>query len=301
MRDEPNRQEPIRLRILGPLRVASGDAEVHAGPRQQRSLLAVLLARVNQPSSLHGLIEQLWDDNSPPSAVNIVHKYVGALRRVLEPGLAPRAPGAYLRRHGNGYLFAAGPASLDLVLFRRSVAEAKASAERGELDAALDRYLQALPLVSGPAGDGLADTAAAQATFASVDLEFFDTVAAAADLAIGLRRPPRLLAPLRLAASMDPLNEVIQARLVTMLAAAGQQAEALRSYQSIRGRLVDELGIEPGRELQEAHRRVLTDTVLVGGGLARWQEDRTARGRVVRAGRRRQVRARRLVRPPRRP
>ncbi|MGY3518649.1 AfsR/SARP family transcriptional regulator [Micromonospora sp. PTRAS2] len=252
------RRPATHLRILGPLRVRRGDAEVDAGPPQQRCLLALLLARAGHPVGTPELVDLLWGPGAPPSAVNTIHKYVGGLRRLLEPGLPPRAPGAYLTRHGHGYRFAAGPEALDLVLFRRTVAEAKAYARGGEPAAALDRYAAALRLGHGPAGDGLAGTPAALATFARLDGEFTDAVLDAAGIAVRLRRPAPVLAPLRRAAERDPLDERVQAGLVTTLAAAGRQAEALAAYRSVRERLADELGIDPGADLREAHRRVLT-------------------------------------------
>ncbi|WP_431977824.1 AfsR/SARP family transcriptional regulator [Micromonospora haikouensis] len=252
------RHPATHLRILGPLRVRRGDAEVDVGPPQQRCLLALLLARTGHPVGTPELVDLLWGPDAPPSAVNTIHKYVGGLRRLLEPGLPPRAPGTYLTRHGNGYRFTAGPEALDLALFRRTVAEAKAYARGGEPDAALDRYAAALRLGHGPAGDGLAGTPAARSTFARLDGEFTDAVLDAAGIAIRLRRPAPVLASLRRAAERDPFDERVQAGLVTTLAAAGRQAEALAAYRSIRARLADELGIDPGPDLREAHRRVLT-------------------------------------------
>jgi DNA-binding SARP family transcriptional activator len=210
---------------------------------------------------MNGLIELLWGPDSPPSAVNIIHKYVGVLRRLLEPDLAPRAAGTYLTRAAKGYCFLAGPETLDLVRFRGLVADAKVCTGRDELDEALDRYVEALRLVHGPAGDGLADTPAAQAAFASLDGEFSDAVVTAAKIAVQLRRPSLLLTPLQQAAEMDPLNEFVQACLVTTLAAAGRPADALTAYQSIRRQLGDELGIAPGQDLEEAYWRVLSHSV----------------------------------------
>jgi len=253
------------LQVLGPLRVWQGDTEVDAGPPQQRCLLALLLAGEGHPIGVPELIELLWGADPPPSALNVIQKYIGLLRRVLEPGLPPRVAGSYLVRHGNGYRFAAGPElTLDLVRFRRLVAEAKAFAGSDEPGHALDRYAEALRLRHGPAGDGLTGTAAARAIFAGLDDEFTDAVLAAADIAVQVRRPARLLTPLRRAATLDPLNEHVQASLVTTLAAAGHQAEALAAYRSIRRRLADELGIDPGQDLREAYVRVLTQTVGPG-------------------------------------
>lgn len=247
----------MRLHILGPLRVIQHGTEVDSGPNQQRCLLALLLAREGHPISMNELLELLWGSDSPPTAVNVIHKYVGQLRRLLEPGLPPRATGAFLARHGNGYRFTAGPHTLDLVRFRELVAEASAGAARNEPDEALERYAEALRLGAGRAGDGLADTPAARAVFASLDSEFNDAVLAAADIAVRRGRPALLLAPLRRAAELHPLNELIQASLMTTLAAAGHQAEALSTYRTVRGLLAEELGVDPGHALLEAHRRVL--------------------------------------------
>ncbi|MEO3770684.1 BTAD domain-containing putative transcriptional regulator [Micromonospora sp. B9E7] len=253
---------PLRLQIMGPLRVWRGATELDAGPRQQRCLLALLLARVGHPISTTDLIALIWGPDSPASAVNVIHKYIGVLRRLLEPNLPPRASGSYLLRSGNGYRFTAGPEMLDLVAFRWHVASAKASVGKDRLDEALDHYTEALQLCRGFAGDSLADSNRAAATFAGIVGEFFDAVVDAARVAVQVRQPSRVLAPLRLAAEMDALHELVHASLVTTLAAAGQQAEALGVYRRIRERLVGDLGIDPGRALQDAHRQVLTQTAL---------------------------------------
>ncbi|MFG1885766.1 BTAD domain-containing putative transcriptional regulator [Micromonospora sp. NPDC049102] len=260
--EESALQEAPRLQIMGPLRVWRGATELDAGPRQQRRLLAVLLARQGRPTTTSDLLDLVWGPDSPASAVNVIHKYVAALRRLLEPDLPPRAVGSYLLRHGNGYLFVAGPETLDLVAFRSDVSEAKSSLAQDRPDDALEHYLDALRRCHGSSGDGLVDSAAAAAVLAGIDGEFFDAAIAAAAVAVRLRQPARVLAPLRLAAAMGQLNEPVHASLVTTLAAAGQQAEALAAYSAIRTRLDEELGIDPGYHLQDAHRRALTQTAL---------------------------------------
>jgi DNA-binding SARP family transcriptional activator len=248
----------LRLTVMGPLRVWRDDTELDAGPRQQRCLLALLLVREGRPVSINDLVNLLWGTEPPPSAVNNIHKYVGSLRRLLEPGLPPRSAGAYLQRHRIGYRFVAGPATLDLALFRRLVAAARTGAAGNGPVEALDRYAEALRLVHGPTGDALSDSPAATATFAAIDNEFVAAATDAAEIAVLVRRPMEVLPSLRLAAEMDRLNEPIHAALVTTLAAAGYQAESLAVHRGICTRLADELGIDPGRELREAQQRVLT-------------------------------------------
>ncbi|MDP9794577.1 DNA-binding SARP family transcriptional activator [Catenuloplanes nepalensis] len=240
----------LNLRLLGPLRVWRGDVELDPGPRQQAYLLALLVARAGAPVSVSELIGLIWDDDAPASAVNIVQKYLGALRRVLEPGLPSRAAGSYLVRHGAGYRFTAPPGTLDVATFRELVATARASAP----DLALDRYARALELWRGPAADGLAPGPRAMPVFAALDDEFLDACVTAARLAVAADRPERVLRPLRLAASLAPLHERVQAGLVAVLGAAGRRAEAVSVYREVRARLDDELGVEPGPVLRDTYR-----------------------------------------------
>ncbi|MBB2946661.1 DNA-binding SARP family transcriptional activator/tetratricopeptide (TPR) repeat protein [Actinoplanes lutulentus] len=247
----------LRFTVLGPLRFWRGDVELDAGPRQQRCLLMLLLAAADQPLGMGELAELIWEADPPTSAVNIIHKYVGALRRLFEPGLRSRDPGSYLLRHGSGYLLTTGSATVDLLVFRRRLAEAKACAGAGAWEQALGHYTAALRLVRGPAGGAVADSARAAAVFAGLDGQFFDATVAATEIAVKRGQPSEVLSALRLAATMDPLHEPVHAGLVTALAAAGQQAEALDAYRTIRERLSGELGIDPGSALREAQRRVL--------------------------------------------
>ena len=246
------------LQILGPLRIWRDGVELSAGPRQQAHLLALLLARPGRPTSTSELIDVIWGDDAPSSAMNILQKYIGALRRLLEPQLPVREAGSFLHRRGSSYLFAAGPATLDLVTFREGVDAARAALTRHDREVALDHYVGALGLWRGPAGDGIADGTSATTVFAALDNEFYDACTAAADLAVSMGRPERVLAALQLAASMAPFNEPVLAGLVGVLGAAGRQAEALSVFRQVRDRLADELGIDPGPALEDAQQRILT-------------------------------------------
>ncbi|MDZ7887028.1 MAG: BTAD domain-containing putative transcriptional regulator [Mycobacterium sp.] len=247
----------LRLQILGPLRVWRGQTELDVGPRQQLCLLAVLLARAEQPVSTRELIDLIWGEHAPDSALNVIHKYVGALRRVFEPSVPARSSGTHLFRRANGYMFTPGPAFLDLVQFQHLVETAKRALGDDNPEAALEHYERALTLWKGAAGDGLDYASPATSVFAEINTRFYDVCVGAAELAMSLAAPQRIATPLRLAAAMAPLNEPVHAALISVLGAAGQQAEALDLYRVTRQRLADELGIDPGQALQRAHQRVL--------------------------------------------
>ncbi|MEV5503687.1 BTAD domain-containing putative transcriptional regulator [Nonomuraea fuscirosea] len=251
----------LRLQILGPLRLWRDGVELDAGPRQQAYLLALLLAREGRLVSMGELVDLIWDDDAPASAVNVIHKYVGALRRLLEPALPIRGTGSYLRRRNNGYLFVAGTGMLDLTVFHERAHAGEAALTEQRREAALDCYVEAMGLWQGSAGEGLAYGPAAMPIFAGLDSEFLSTCTAAAELAVSLGRPERVLAPLQLAASMSPLHEPVHASLISTLGAAGQQAQALSLYQTVRNRLAEELGIDPGPALRTAHQHILNETV----------------------------------------
>ena len=256
----------LRLQILGPLRLWRDGVELDSGPRQQASLLAVLLARQGQLVSTSELINLIWDDDPPASGLNVIQKYVGALRRLLEPGLLARSAGSYLRRRGSGYLFVAGPGMLDLVTFRNLVQDAEAALAHQRRDTALDCYVQALRLWHGNAGEGLVQTPDAMSIFAGLDGEFYDACVSAAGLAVSLGPPQRVLPPLQLAATMAPLHEPVQASLIAVLGAAGRQAEALSVFRGVRTRLAEELGIDPSQALRAAHQHVLNQTLTPAAG-----------------------------------
>jgi DNA-binding SARP family transcriptional activator len=247
----------IRLQILGPVRLWRDGAELHPGPRQQVFLLAVLLARAGQPVSRAELIDLLWEQAAPVSALNVIHKYIGSLRRLLEPGLSTRDEGSYLQRRGDSYLFDSGHSELDLVAFRRLAETARGAAADKDAEAALDRFVDALALWRGPAGDGLQPVP----TFTTLNGEFYDACLTASELALRRGQPERVLPALRLATSMAPLDEAVHAALILGLAAAGHRAEALAVFRTIRTRLAEELGIDPGPALRTAQRRALTQTL----------------------------------------
>ena len=247
----------VHFFLLGPVRVRRGQSELDAGPSQQRAILALLLVRANQLVSIDDLIDLLWGQNPPASAVNVIHKYIGAIRRLLEPDLQARTSGRWLTRHGGAYRLAADEGTSDLIAFRHMVEDAR-SARAGNRPAdALDLLLKALSLRRGACGAGAELNGRQREYFTAVDQAYAVAVADAADAALACGQPLRILPLVRQVASDDPLNESLQARLVLLLAATGQQALALSHYQAVRERLSDELGVDPGNEMRTAHGQVL--------------------------------------------
>jgi len=255
---EPDPTLPdLRLQVLGPLRVWQGERELSAGPRQQAYLLGLLLAREGRPTGADELIDLIWGEEAPPSALNVLHKYIGAIRRILQPGLPARESGRFLLKRASGYVCTIGPDLLDLSRFRQLVARARSDRAAGNAAAALDHLLAAADLWSGPAGDGWVHGPDVAPIFAALNDEFFEACVEAADMADSPGDSARALPPLQRAAAMAPLHEPVLASLVTLLGRVGRQAEALEVFDTVRRRLADELGIDPGAGLRKARQGVL--------------------------------------------
>ncbi|MEU4426429.1 BTAD domain-containing putative transcriptional regulator [Actinoplanes sp. NPDC024001] len=244
----------VRFTILGPVRAWRGDTELDLGGRQQRLVLALLLARAGTVVGLSELVDLVWEDDPPASAVNVVHRYIGTLRRLIEPDLPVRAVGDHLIRHAAGYQLRVSADDLDLLRFRRLVARARSAPDPA---AAVPVWTEALALWDGPCAAGLEPVVRTHPTFVAIEAERSQALRDAADAALRAGQVRAVIPVLRQAVGWFPLDEPLQARLVTALAADGRQAEAVDAYQEVRARLAGELGIEPGPELAEAYDRLL--------------------------------------------
>ncbi|XVU21644.1 AfsR/SARP family transcriptional regulator [Actinoplanes sp. CA-054009] len=250
-------QNPIRFTVLGPVRAFSGDRELNLGPRQQRQVLGLLLIRAGRDIPVHQFVEMLWGHAAPASAVNSLHRFIGALRRILEPDLPARSPGRWLLRRDAAYRLVAPQGAIDLMEFRRLADEAREAESMGFRDVAIARYAEALRQSSGRCADDGADDAHRYSVFLSIDAEYATVARDAARAAVAFDRLGEILPAVRRAAEMNPLDESLQARLMLMLAADGRQADAFALFQSVRDALARELGVDPGAELRAAYDEVL--------------------------------------------
>ena len=247
----------LRLRVLGPLRAWLGDSELDLGPPQQAQLLAMLLARSGEVSPLEQLVEALWGNDPPLSAVNTIHKRIGAIRRLLEPGISPRDSGSHVLRRGDGYVWSTGDSVLDVDIFRARVAAGRAAIVNGHDDEALELLSGALRLWAGPSRVNMGSHAASAPVFAALDSEFVSAALFAAPIAVERNQPETVLASLELAASINPLNEEVQAAIISTLGAAGRRADAIATFIEVRRLLVEELGIDPSPALAASYRRIV--------------------------------------------
>ena len=231
--------------VLGPVRVRHDGAPAHPCPPQQRALLALLLLRAGEPVPMHDIARVLWPSAAPPSAANIVHRYVSLLRRVVDDGT--------LTRSASGYQLDARPGSLDLHRFHRLVDQARA-AEATDPDRAGELLTEAIRLRGGPVAADLPETIRHAPVFVEAERRVAAALVRAAGVVTGRPRAADLLPVLRDIAAAAPLDEAAHAALIRLLAAAGRAAEATEVFTALRARLAEELGVDPSPEVVAAHR-----------------------------------------------
>src|SRR5215470_14947848 len=107
----------MEYRLLGPLEVRTGDAPLPLGGAKQRGLLALLLLNANRVVARDRLVDELWGERPPGTAVATIQVYVSRLRKLLPEGtLVTRAP---------GYVLSLEADTIDLQRFERLVRAAR--------------------------------------------------------------------------------------------------------------------------------------------------------------------------------
>jgi DNA-binding SARP family transcriptional activator len=243
----------VEFRVLGQLEVLDGDQRVPLPRGRGRALLALLVLRAGEVVSTDRLIDWLWGETPPPTAITALHGLVSTLRKRLEPARGASEAPAVLETRPPGYVLAIDRGEVDAHRFRRlleGVAGAPAPKRAAKLRTAL-------ALWRGPA---LADFT--YEPFAQTDIAVLEELRMAAieeriDADLELGRHAELVGELKDLTAEQPLRERLRGQLMLALYRSGRQAEALEVYRTTRQVLVEELGIEPGPALQALEQAIL--------------------------------------------
>jgi DNA-binding SARP family transcriptional activator len=251
----------MRFRLLGPVEVRAGDDWRGIGAPKWRSVLATLLINPGQIVSADTLISEVWRDDPPARAANLISIYVLRLRRLMaDPDgklLVTRAPGYQLRVSGD---------DTDALVFEAMVRDGRRAFAAGDPERAASRLTEALALWYGrPLADvpptPLVEAEAerlAELRLGAVELRI------TAELALGGH--DQAVAELRRLLADHPLREGLWLLLMRALDSAGRHAEALEVYGQARDAISEQLGVDPGAELRQLHADLLAkDTAAPAG------------------------------------
>jgi DNA-binding SARP family transcriptional activator len=236
------------FRILGPLEVDVAGGPIPLGGPKQRAVLAHLVLRANQLVPAETLIDQIWAEEPPEKARNVIQTYVSHLRKALGHDR--------IESQGPGYRLRLDPFELDAARFDALMRDAKKTLPVNP-NVAVATLEDALALWRGPALADLADQSSLLAEAARLDelrLEAQETRIEGL-LAAGVQA--RAIGELEGLVARHPWRESLWGLLMLAFYREGRQEEALRSYRRAREILAGELGIDPSPELVRLHQRVL--------------------------------------------
>ena len=253
--------------LLGPLAVRRDGAQIPIPPGQQRVLLAALLLQAGRPARVDELGALLWAADQPASVRLSLQHCVMRLRRSLG------ADGAQIIvTEPGGYRIRVGPGELDITRFEAALAAGREAARAGSWPEAAAQLAAGLALWRGEPLSGVeSDDLAARELPRLAELRL-QALEARIDADLHLGRHSDVIVELRQLTAAQPLRERLHALLMLALYRDGQQAGALAAYQAARGVLVDELGTEPGRDLQRLHQQVLAGDPGLAAAPARPRE-----------------------------
>ncbi|WP_326693737.1 NACHT domain-containing protein [Streptomyces sp. NBC_01267] len=237
--------------MLGTLEVWSEAARVPLPSQRHQRVLAALLLAPNAVVSLPKLVEALWDERPPATATKQVQNCVSALRERLGP-----AGNDLIATDGPGYRMTVTCDQLDSLRFHRGLTAARLSAAEGRLAEGVAEARAALRLWRGAALDGL-DTPLLTSRAALLDEQRLNAVEECIDWQLALGEHREVADELAGLVVEHPLRERLSRQLMCALFRGGSQVEALAVYRRLCGGLADELGIDPGPELQELYTRIL--------------------------------------------
>ncbi|MGH2748318.1 MAG: AfsR/SARP family transcriptional regulator [Actinomycetota bacterium] len=241
--------------ILGPLEVRREGQSLALGGPKQRALLAILLLHANEVVSSDRLIDLLWGEDPPGSAAKVLQVYVSQLRKILKPD--PGGEHGVLVTTPPGYVLRTERDAFDLHRFEDLVTAARRAFSDGAPAEAAASLAEALELWRGAALADFTFEPFAQVEVARLEEMRLSVLEDRAEADLALGRHAEVIAQLDALLARNPTRERLARLLMTALYRAGRQAEALDVYRRVRSTLVEDLGVEPGPELQDMHRKVL--------------------------------------------
>lgn len=234
-------ESDTEYRLLGLVEVWAGGRSIPISGHKPRAMLAVLLIHSGEVVTTERLIDQLWDEDPPRTARNLVHCYVSQIRSVL----ASAGNAGRLRRQPGGYSLAVHPGQVDLHRFNALVDRARRARAAGLLADAASLLKTALSLWRGQALGGVVSKSLLSVVGGQLDERRLAATEDWVDASLALGRHAELISELRGLVAAYPFRERLTGQLMEALYRSGRPAEALQVYRATVEVLDRELHVAP--------------------------------------------------------
>jgi DNA-binding SARP family transcriptional activator/class 3 adenylate cyclase len=253
----------MEFKLLGPLEVVDDKGQpLTLNGNKQRATLGFLLLHGNSVIATSRILKALWPADMPATGRKMLQNAVSGLREMLSiNGKGPTS--ALLLTHAPGYLLRVEPDRVDLSRFHSLVNSGRADLVAGSWEQAARTLRNALELWRGPVLTDLVESGVTWpelTTVQNAQLAAFEDYVEA-ELACG--RYSEVISALETWVEIEPLRERLCGQLMRALYYCGRQVDALGLYRRTRTRLIEELGLDPSRDLQELERSILNQELVL--------------------------------------
>lgn len=247
----------LRFSALGPLSCSWDGQPLNLGGSKQQMVLALLVLEANTVVSVDRLLEWVWHEDAEPRNAATLQVYMSNLRRLLMPA-SDRLGRQLIVTRRPGYELQLNHDESDLLLFESLRREGELASQNGNPAASVTAFRAALKLWSGEPLSGLPVDAIHAGVTTRLQLTRVTVMEQTAEAELAVGRHREILGELQTWLSEHPLDERLRGHLMLALYRCGRQADALAAYREGRELLLEELGIDPSRELRELESRILT-------------------------------------------
>jgi DNA-binding SARP family transcriptional activator/class 3 adenylate cyclase len=241
----------VEFTILGPFEVRIDGEALDSGGVRQRALLAILVLHPNEVVSTDRLIDQMWGEDPPATALHTVQVFVSRLRRML--GFA----GNRLVTRPPGYVLEIDADEIDADRCERLYARARTALATGDPARAEELLRDALALWRGAPLAEYTYERFAEAAIARLEELRLSCREELIEAELAMGRQEQVVPELEALVREQPLRERLRGQLMLALYRCGRQAEALEGFQQTRRMLIDELAVEPSDALRELQQAIL--------------------------------------------
>ncbi|HET9730148.1 MAG TPA: AfsR/SARP family transcriptional regulator [Acidimicrobiia bacterium] len=255
-------EHAVSFRILGPIGIRVGGAELKISAPRQRALLAQLLIHANRTVTAAALIDGIYGDSPPQHPEAALHIIVSRLRRILEP-ITTR-----LVHDRRGYRIVVEGDELDLTRARRAFERGMCAVRSGDMRGAATAFDGALACWSGDALTDVSDYAFAEAYAWNLRELQLEIVERRNDAYLECGRHVEVLRDIETWIATEPWRERLRGQHMLALYRSGRQIDALDAFNNLRNMLVENFGVEPGEELKELYGCILRQEPQLLGNLA---------------------------------
>ncbi len=254
----------MHFQVLGPLEIRGGKVPMQLTAAKPRTVLALLLANANATVPTGALIEELWEDEPPASALTTLQTYIFQLRKMLSRLAQDKAEPARAREilmtRPLSYMLRLEPGQSDLLHFRHLLREGREAKEQGQLATASALLRRALGLWRGEAFAGLHLGPRLKVHAIELEEVRLTTLEWCVETDLRLGRHRELVSELTALTAQHPLHEGLHSHLMSALCLSGRRSDALDVYQRLRSVLINDLGLEPSWSIQHTQQAVLRAT-----------------------------------------